>query len=254
MARRSAPACSRCVANVCRSACGLMPLRDRGLADVAADDPIDAARGEPAAAQIEKQRLTARPADEASPDEPSALGGASPGSVTIARRATCARIASAAARLNGTSRSLPPLPRTRATRLDEVDVLEVETDEFAQPQPGRVEQLEDRAIAAAGTASSDRARRAADSCRRPADAPAASAPCAAYRRAPSDRRASTSSRTRYRANVRSAASRRALEARLIPRSWRAPRKPRTAVRDRMRATGTCAGRRLVARATARETA
>ena len=109
----------------------------------------------------------------------------------------------------------------------QVDVLEVEIDQFAQPQPGRVEQLEDGAIAPARRRCRRRAPPAAGPCRRPADATGS---VCSFRGAPTSAvgsSSSSSSRMRYRANVRSAASRRAADDRLLPRSCSSSRNPRT---------------------------
>ena len=58
MVRRSAPRCSRCVANECRSACGLTPSR-AGDHSVAANEPINAAHAQAPAAEVHEQRFTA---------------------------------------------------------------------------------------------------------------------------------------------------------------------------------------------------
>ncbi len=63
--------------------------------------------------------------------------------------ASHARSAASVVRLNGTIRSFRPFPSTRTTRPLRVDVVEVEPDQLAQAQPRRVEQLQDRAVAAA---------------------------------------------------------------------------------------------------------
>ena len=51
--------------------------------------------------------------------------------------------------LNGTSRSLPPLPSTRTIFAAQIHIVEIEAGELAQTQARRVEQLEDRAVAPA---------------------------------------------------------------------------------------------------------
>ena len=48
---------------------------------------------------------------------------------------------------NGTRRSLSPLPTTRSTFGRQVDVVDVEADELADPHPGGVEQLQGRTVA-----------------------------------------------------------------------------------------------------------
>ena len=164
-------------------------LRDGRLPDVAAHDAVDTAGGQSAAAQIEEERH----AVVASGADGLPLRGVGRPTAAASGPGSSGRRASRGSRRppivpNGTSRSLPPLPRTRTTRLDRFTSSRSRSDQLAQTKSGRVEELEDGAVATAGAASRRRARRAVDPSRPPPGAPAACAPCAARRRGPSDRR------------------------------------------------------------------
>ena len=121
---------------------------------------------------------------------------------------------------------LAALPEHAHHPATQIDVFEAQPDELAEAKPGGIEQLEDRAVAAAERR---RARRASRG-----DATSPPPPrCAGRRcsrfgvptRAPGSPSISPS-RRRYRPKLRSAASLRAADARELPRLWRSPRKAR----------------------------
>ena len=99
-----------------------MPRAERGFAHVAPDDAIHASVVSRPPRRLTKQRMTARPRrdDGRRTRRRRWRRGASRGDRASGN---IARMASAAARLNGTSRSFPPLPRHPHHPADEVDIL-----------------------------------------------------------------------------------------------------------------------------------
>ena len=144
MARRSAPFASRCVANECRSACGLMPNFAPHSGDITPHEPIDAARSRaPAAIVEEERRLRASRVPCVFCPLPSALVPCrasifQPGAQRVRR-----------ARVERHQPLLPPLAQHAHHPARQVHILHVQADQLAQPKPRRVEQLENGAVAAA---------------------------------------------------------------------------------------------------------
>ena len=122
------------------------PRAARG--DVAADQPIDAADAQPRPAVVHEQRLAVAPRRRLAGPSPA------PGERRLADGQLLPILQVVANRRGraGVERHQPLLPalaqHPRHPRA-QVDVVEVEAGQLAEPQPRRVEQLEDRAIAAA---------------------------------------------------------------------------------------------------------
>ena len=121
---------------------------------------------------------------------------------------------------NGTVRSLAPLPSTRMTRRRPVDIVDVEADEFGDPDAAGVEQLDDQPIAAS------RSALASDSASTSISATASSAPRTGGKRAVRARAGQQLTRidvdqaaacAAQAVNVRAAAARRASVLRAAPR-------------------------------------
>ena len=118
------PACSRCVANECRSACGLMPNRVLQLRDVARDQALRRC-GRSAGRRGSSRTAGPARAGCASPGDAgchrgrsgsASARGVGGGRCRSARGPSATPAALASCVLNGTSRSLPPFPITRTMR------------------------------------------------------------------------------------------------------------------------------------------
>ena len=131
--RRSAPPSSRWVAKECRSVCGVAPGGVPARVVHAAQAPPEVRRAEPAAALREEDRALARLA----PRAPAAAGRAR------GRRSSARHACSP----TGTTRSLPPLPCTRSSSASKSASPRSRLVSSSGAQPGRVGQLEDRAVA-----------------------------------------------------------------------------------------------------------
>ena len=170
---------------MCRSACGLMPCAMAASRDVAPNDAIDAARRQPAAAQIQEERRTPRRCSTPRSTRRAGAGrAASHGwpSDPAASRAWRRRwpverhesfLAALAADAGDAARQIDVLAdRDRRAR------------SAASPTHRTTRESRDRA---APRLSRRPARRAVEPCPRARDARVTTAPCAASRRAPSDR-------------------------------------------------------------------
>ena len=143
----------------------------------------------------------------------------------------------------GTTRSLPPLPRTRTVRRSWSRPADVELAQLADPDRGRVEQLEDRGVAhgqGRRGALAGRRTRAAPGPRSPR-APGSSRPCAAPAAAPAGpwgcraaapgRRRASPWRAAKAVKARAAAPRRASVARAAPAWCWSASQPRSVARS-----------------------
>ena len=146
MTRRSAPRSSRCVANECRSACGLIPNRvlhaatyfrtRRSTLRVDNRPPCSSGTAVP-----QSDAISSRFCHGASSQEPAAARELFSIPQPRPKRCLCRSI-------EWHDPFLATLAEDADDAAAQVHILESEPDELAEPKPGCVEQFEDRAVAA----------------------------------------------------------------------------------------------------------
>ena len=131
--RTSAPPSSRWVANECRSVCGEISSRDAGPLGGRPQHRPGALPRQPAAAGVEEQRRRAAPGRR--PRAPAGRGRGRPSTASRAYEPT------------GTTRSLPPLPRSRTVPASRSRSSTSRPTASEIRAPGAVEQLQQRPVA-----------------------------------------------------------------------------------------------------------
>jgi hypothetical protein len=122
------------------------PCRNRRFGDITADDAIDAAGGEPAAAEIQEQRCSARPSGFLRTSNVKLRTFADERPMIREHQPHRLR----GLRIEWHQTLFSALAFDADDPSAQVEILEVHPDELAQAKTGCVEQFQDRAIATAG--------------------------------------------------------------------------------------------------------